>query len=167
MLQVARASYLGQEDRSHPQGALWRHSTKQHCRLTSTLTEHWLLSKVARVSDLGHNDRIATAKTHLGGISKSALTEHGVLTQVARASDLGRNDRIATARTHLGGILHPGDSVLGYDLEHANLVDPDLDKWLARGGSPPDVVLVSIRVSLFLKTFVVRVADYDWSLRIY
>lgn len=35
-----------------------------------------------------------------------------------------------------------GDSVLGYDLEHANLADPDLDKWIARGGSPPDVILV-------------------------
>jgi hypothetical protein len=35
-----------------------------------------------------------------------------------------------------------GDSVLGYDLEHANLADPDLDKWVARGGSPPEVILV-------------------------
>lgn len=62
--------------------------------------------------------------------------------QVARASDLGSNDRILYTRTHLGGILHPGDSVLGYDLEHANATDPDLDKFLAKGGSLPDVVLV-------------------------
>lgn len=61
---------------------------------------------------------------------------------MARASDLGRNDRILYTKTHLGGILHPGDTVLGYDLEHANAVDPDLDRWLAKGGSPPDVVLV-------------------------
>ena len=38
--------------------------------------------------------------------------------------------------------------MLGYDLEHANLADPDLDKWVARGGSPPDVILVrNLRIS--------------------
>ena len=62
--------------------------------------------------------------------------------QVARAADLGRNDRVLFTRTHLGGILHPGDTALGFDLEHGNYTDPDLDRFLSRGGSMPDVILV-------------------------
>mmetsp|Transcript_18620 Transcript_18620/g.56214 ORF Transcript_18620/g.56214 Transcript_18620/m.56214 type:complete len:550 (+) Transcript_18620:224-1873(+) len=62
--------------------------------------------------------------------------------QVARKSDFGRNDRMYTTITHLGQILHPGDTALGYDFEHANAVDPDLDRWIERGGSPPEVILV-------------------------
>lgn len=62
--------------------------------------------------------------------------------QVARAADFGKNDKITTIITHLGNILHPGDTALGYDMEHANVVDPNLDSWLARGGSMPEVILV-------------------------
>lgn len=62
--------------------------------------------------------------------------------QVARRADLGRNDTMYTTITHLGQILHPGDTALGYDMEHSNAVDPDLDRWLERGGSPPEVILV-------------------------
>lgn len=39
---------------------------------------------------------------------------------VARTSDLGVNDNTFYVRSHLGGILHPGDSVSGYDLETVN-----------------------------------------------
>ena len=59
---------------------------------------------------------------------------------VARAKDYGVNDNVFHTRTHLGNLLQPGDTVLGYDVLNANLVDPNLDSY------PPhtlmDVVLV-------------------------
>ncbi len=60
--------------------------------------------------------------------------------QVVRAADFGRNDTQLFARTHLGAVLKPGDTVLGYDVAGANLVDPELDTY--RGLQLPDVVLV-------------------------
>lgn len=53
--------------------------------------------------------------------------------QVARAADFGSNDRTSFTRTHLGHLLHPGDTALGYDVANANLVDLELDKYLAAG----------------------------------
>lgn len=59
---------------------------------------------------------------------------------VARGKDYGVNDNVFHTRTHLGHLLQPGDTVLGYDVLNANLVDPNLDSY------PPhmlmDVVLV-------------------------
>ncbi len=59
---------------------------------------------------------------------------------VARAKDFGVNDHTFHTRTHMGNLLHPGDTVLGYDVLNANLVDPALEHY------PPshlmDVVLV-------------------------
>ncbi|QDZ18567.1 NMD3 domain-containing protein [Chloropicon primus] len=59
---------------------------------------------------------------------------------VAREKDYGVNDNVFHTRTHLGNLLQPGDTVLGYDMLNANLVDPNLDSY------PPhvlmDVVLV-------------------------
>jgi nonsense-mediated mRNA decay protein 3 len=59
---------------------------------------------------------------------------------VARAKDFGVNDNVFHTRTHLGNLLNPGDSVLGYDVLNANVVDPAIDTY------PPqtlmDVVLV-------------------------
>ena len=66
------------------------------------------------------------------------------LFQVARSSDFGINDRILLAKTHLGHLLHPGDTVLGYDLLTAQLADPELDQYLEKGLSLPDTVLVSL-----------------------
>ena len=68
--------------------------------------------------------------------------------QVAKASDFGVNDRLLTARTHLGHILHAGDTVLGYDLLTAQLADPELDRYLEKGNTLPDVVLVSFLICL-------------------
>lgn len=62
--------------------------------------------------------------------------------QVARKSDFGRNDTVFFARTHLGHILHPGDTVLGYDLAKANMVQMDFEAHVTKGGSVPDVLLV-------------------------
>ena len=62
---------------------------------------------------------------------------------MARSADFGKNDRILTASTHLGHLLHVGDTVLGYDLLTAQLTDPELDKYLAKGLALQDVVLVS------------------------
>jgi len=60
--------------------------------------------------------------------------------QVAKAADFGRNDNVLLARTHLGNLLSAGDTVLGYDVANANLVDPELEKY--RSLQLPDVVLV-------------------------
>ena len=48
---------------------------------------------------------------------------------VARAKDFGVNDNVFHTRTHLGNLLNPGDTVLGYDVLNANLVDPSLDQY--------------------------------------
>lgn len=39
---------------------------------------------------------------------------------VARSSDIGKNSNTYFVRSHLGGIIHPGDTVLGYDMETSN-----------------------------------------------
>lgn len=59
--------------------------------------------------------------------------------EVVRESDLGTNDLSYRILTHLGHILKPGDSVLGYDLEHSVVNDMDFD---AQRDSFPDIVLV-------------------------
>lgn len=64
--------------------------------------------------------------------------------QLARSSDFGVNDRILTARTHLGHLLHPGDHAMGFDLMTAQPADSELDRFLEKGNSLPDVVLVSL-----------------------
>jgi len=60
--------------------------------------------------------------------------------QVVRACDFGRNDTVLFTRTHLGGVLKPGDSCLGYDVQNANLCDPELERYPHL--APPDVILV-------------------------
>ncbi|EFJ40518.1 hypothetical protein VOLCADRAFT_69446, partial [Volvox carteri f. nagariensis] len=62
--------------------------------------------------------------------------------QVARMSDFGRNDTVFHTRTHLGNILHPGDTVLGYDMTASQLVGLDYEAYVNKGGRVPDVVLV-------------------------
>ena len=65
--------------------------------------------------------------------------------EVARASDLGSNDTTYRVRTHLGGILHPGDSVLGYDLAGTNFNDANFEALEESGqykNTLADVVLV-------------------------
>ena len=59
---------------------------------------------------------------------------------VAKASDFGRNDAQVVTRTHLGGLLKAGDTVLGYDVAGAVLVDPELDTY--RSLQLPDVLRV-------------------------
>jgi nonsense-mediated mRNA decay protein 3 len=59
---------------------------------------------------------------------------------VARLSDIGRNDIQFYIRSHLGRYLHPGDTVAGYDLTTANLVDDDM---VAMAGQQlPEILLV-------------------------
>lgn len=64
--------------------------------------------------------------------------------QVARVADFGSNDTTYHVRTHLGHLLSPGDTALGYDLTRANFVEDELELFLQKGGSLPDVVLVSL-----------------------
>ncbi|KAI7852281.1 NMD3 family-domain-containing protein [Circinella umbellata] len=59
---------------------------------------------------------------------------------VARMSDFGHNDNEFIARSHLGAVLNPGDTVLGYDLSHANFNNEEFDKLDT--GNLPDVILV-------------------------
>lgn len=47
---------------------------------------------------------------------------------LVRASELGINDNTIHTRTHLGHLLKPGDSVLGYNLEDANINDDNFEK---------------------------------------
>lgn len=63
--------------------------------------------------------------------------------QVARVADLGSNDTTYHVRTHLGHLLNPGDTALGYDLTRANFVEDELENFVQKGNSLPDVVLVS------------------------
>ncbi|PRP82139.1 60S ribosomal export protein [Planoprotostelium fungivorum] len=60
--------------------------------------------------------------------------------QIARSSDFGKNDNVLYSRTHLGNILHPGDTVLGYDLGNSNYNDDDVSAM--KGRTVPEVVLV-------------------------
>ena len=53
--------------------------------------------------------------------------------EVVREADFGVNDDSYSVRTRLGGRLEVGDTVLGYDLQRANLnVDGSGDKAVAR-----------------------------------
>lgn len=67
--------------------------------------------------------------------------------QVARVADLGSNDTTYHVRTHLGHLLNPGDTALGYDLTRANFVDDELENFLQKGHTLPDVVLVSCHIT--------------------
>eukprot|EP00456_Euglypha_rotunda_P079185 TRINITY_DN7599_c0_g1_i15.p1 TRINITY_DN7599_c0_g1~~TRINITY_DN7599_c0_g1_i15.p1 ORF type:complete len:578 (-),score=70.43 TRINITY_DN7599_c0_g1_i15:27-1760(-) len=46
--------------------------------------------------------------------------------EVAKKADFGQNDTTYRVLTHLGHLLKSGDTVLGYDLSHANLTDEAL-----------------------------------------
>lgn len=59
---------------------------------------------------------------------------------VVKASELGLNDNYIHTRTHLGHLLKPGDSVLGYNLEDANINDVNFEKL--KQDVIPDIILV-------------------------
>ncbi|CAD7090471.1 unnamed protein product [Hermetia illucens] len=59
---------------------------------------------------------------------------------VVKASELGVNDNTIHTKTHLGHLLKLGDSVLGYNLEDANINNDDFEKLDKE--RIPDVVLV-------------------------
>lgn len=54
--------------------------------------------------------------------------------EAARSSDFGSNDDTTHLVTHLGHLLNPGDSALGYCLEHANI--PEMKATL------PDAIMI-------------------------
>ena len=74
--------------------------------------------------------------------------------QVARVADFGSNDTTYHVRTHLGHLLNPGDTALGYDLTRANFVEDELEAFLQKGGTLPDVVLVSLCCVCMLRCYV-------------
>lgn len=59
---------------------------------------------------------------------------------LVKASELGINENTIHARTHLGHLLKPGDSVLGYNIEDANINDDNFEKL--KKEHIPDVVIV-------------------------
>lgn len=59
---------------------------------------------------------------------------------LVRASELGVNDNTIHTKTHLGHLLKPGDSVLCYNLEDANINDDNFEKL--NKDRVPDLVLV-------------------------
>ena len=64
---------------------------------------------------------------------------------IARAADLGHNDNTYFTRTHLGHLLHPGDSVMGYQVSETNFNNENYDTIEASstyGSRIPDVILV-------------------------
>ena len=69
-------------------------------------------------------------------------------------ADLGSNDTTYHVRTHLGHLLNAGDTALGYDLTRANFVDDELENFLQKGHTLPDVVLVSYTMSIKLKQII-------------
>lgn len=59
---------------------------------------------------------------------------------LVRASELGINDNTTHTRSHIGYLLKPGDSVMCYNLEDANINDPNFEKM--DKDKVPDLVLV-------------------------
>lgn len=59
---------------------------------------------------------------------------------LVRASELGINDNTIHTRTHLGHLLKPGDSVLCYNIEDANINDDNFDKL--NKDRIPDLIIV-------------------------
>lgn len=59
---------------------------------------------------------------------------------LVKASELGLNDNTVHTRSHLGHLLKPGDSVLCYNLEDANINDDNFDKL--NNARVPDLIVV-------------------------
>lgn len=59
---------------------------------------------------------------------------------LVKASELGINDNTIHTRCHLGHLLKPGDSVLCYNLEDANINDDNFDKL--NNDHVPDLIVV-------------------------
>lgn len=48
---------------------------------------------------------------------------------VIKSSEVGVVDKQYSTISHLGGLLHPGDTVMGFDLQNSNVSDPSLDSY--------------------------------------
>lgn len=48
---------------------------------------------------------------------------------VIKASEIGVVDKQYSTISHLGHLLHPGDTVMGFDLQNSNVSDPSLDSY--------------------------------------
>lgn len=59
---------------------------------------------------------------------------------LVKASELGVNENTIHTKTHLGHLLKPGDSVLCYNLEDANINNENFDKL--NKDRIPDLILV-------------------------
>ena len=74
------------------------------------------------VVDVAFNAAAAAGATTTKGRHGQRVEE----VTVCRSDRLGQDDALVTTRTHLGSLLHPGDTVLGYDLSCAVLNDDDV-----------------------------------------
>ena len=84
---------------------------------------------------------------HINALTHARADTEGKLAmaevECCREADLGVNDNIFFTRTHLGNIIHPGDTVLGYDLANSNFNNDDLEVC-----NPPPVLLLLLPLPL-------------------
>jgi len=96
-------------------------------------TKHLVEYIVCDISILSSED-----KPHVYGkeSQKHVLGEASVM----KSSEIGVVDKQYSTITHLGHVLHPGDSVLGFDLQNTNVSDKSLESY--NMDELADVVLV-------------------------
>ncbi|XP_033119086.1 60S ribosomal export protein NMD3-like [Anneissia japonica] len=113
-----------------PSNVYWRNAFTSLCTLKQ-LTE-FIVLQTERVED---RDRRHVAGQ--GSVSNKHLLAD---VWVQRSQDLGISDVQIHCRTHLGHLLNVGDSVLGFDCNHANINDPNFSTLNPE--FVPDVILV-------------------------
>eukprot|EP01104_Vermistella_antarctica_P009148 TRINITY_DN2331_c0_g1_i1.p1 TRINITY_DN2331_c0_g1~~TRINITY_DN2331_c0_g1_i1.p1 ORF type:complete len:545 (-),score=145.73 TRINITY_DN2331_c0_g1_i1:23-1657(-) len=106
------------------------------------VSEDYRFSSSAKSDRVKQGGRKRTASVGEESQGSSAASKFKLVdVEVARNSDLGKNDVTFNIRSHLGRLLHPGDSVLGYDIERINFAEEALDA-IADKGAIPSVILV-------------------------
>lgn len=99
------------------------------------LTEYMVME--SECSDKSVMDKSAEPDVDGGG--KYALAD----VWIVKTSELGESDHQIHCKTHLGNLLHPGDTVLGFDLANANLNNAEFDGYQEdQGDRLPDVILL-------------------------
>lgn len=112
-------------------GTYWHHPFR------SVLTGRQMVEFVVLDVELHSESRDQSAVPDLRAFNKQSLSLNHRLGRatitVAKSSDLGQNDEQYETISHMGHVLKAGDTVLGYDVTHANLIsDSDSDKRLDR-----------------------------------
>eukprot|EP00198_Chlamydomonas_reinhardtii_P011820 XP_001701157.1 predicted protein [Chlamydomonas reinhardtii] len=99
----------------------------------------------ASAGNLGPFVLVSRITNQISLVDPANMRTHTMDAPIARVSDFGKNDTVFYVRTHLGNILHPGDTVLGYDLTTAQLTGIDYDNHMSAGGRVPEIILEADR----------------------